>query len=234
MTAGARALASALDAKPAPLVHFSSMAVYGPAQGDIGEDHPLAQGMEGYAGAKVEAERLLSSRPAVVTLRPGCIYGPHSPQWSLRIASLLRARRIGDLGAAGDGCSNLVYIDDVVAAVLAGLRAPAGFYNLAMAQAPDWNAYFLAYARALGAVPLKRIGERRLKVETHLLAPALKIAEIGLGRMGLRVPPPIPPSLARLWRQPIRLLSERAERELGLRWTPLQEGLAATVAADRA
>lgn len=234
MTAGARALASALDAKPAPLVLFSSMAVYGPAQGDIGEDHPLAQGMEGYAGAKVEAERLLSSRPAVVTLRPGCIYGPHSPQWSLRIASLLRARRIGDLGAAGDGCSNLVYIDDVVAAVLAGLRAPAGFYNLAMAQAPDWNAYFLAYARALGAVPLKRIGERRLKVETHLLAPALKIAEIGLGRMGLRVPPPIPPSLARLWRQPIRLLSERAERELGLRWTPLQEGLAATVAADRA
>lgn len=234
MTAGARALASALDAKPAPLVHFSSMAVYGPAQGDIGEDHPLAQGMEGYAGAKVEAERLLSSRPAVVTLRPGCIYGPHSPQWSLRIASLLRARRIGDLGAAGDGCSNLVYIDDVVAAVLAGLRAQAGVYNLAMAQAPDWNAYFLAYARALGAVPLKRIGERRLKVETHLLAPALKIAEIGLGRMGLRVPPPIPPSLARLWRQPIRLLSERAERELGLRWTPLQEGLAATVAADRA
>ncbi|QDJ48496.1 NAD-dependent epimerase/dehydratase family protein [Bordetella hinzii] len=234
MTAGARALASALDAKPAPLVHFSSMAVYGPAQGDIGEDHPLAQGMEGYAGAKVEAERLLSSRPAVVTLRPGCIYGPQSPQWSLRIASLLRARRIGDLGAAGDGCSNLVYIDDVVAAVLAGLRAPAGVYNLAMAQAPDWNAYFLAYARALGAVPLKRIGERRLKVETHLLAPALKIAEIGLGRMGLRVPPPIPPSLARLWRQPIRLLSERAERELGLRWTPLQEGLAATVAADRA
>ncbi|WP_201524778.1 NAD-dependent epimerase/dehydratase family protein [Bordetella pseudohinzii] len=232
MTAGARALAGALDARPMPLVHFSSMTVYGPAQGDIGEEHPLAQGLDGYAGAKVETERLLSSRPPVLTLRPGCIYGPQSPQWSLRIARLLRARRIGDLGAAGDGCSNLVYIDDVAAAVLAGLRAPAGVYNLAMAQAPDWNGYFLAYARALGAVPIKRIGERRLKIETHLLAPVLKIAEIGLGR--LRLPPPIPPSLARLWRQPIRLRAERAERELGLRWTPLSEGLAATVAAERA
>ncbi len=235
MTAGARALAAALDARATRLVHFSSMAVYGAARGDISEDHPMAANLQGYGGAKVETERLLAARDAVVTLRPGCIYGPDSPQWSLRIADLLRAHRIGDLGAAGDGCSNLVYIDDVVAAVLAGLRAPAGAaaYNLAMADAPDWNGYFLAYARALGAVPLKRIGARRLKIETHLLAPALKIAEIGLRRVGLRLPPPIPPSLARLWRQPIRLVSTRAEQQLGLRWTSLQQGLTATVAAPR-
>lgn len=235
MTAGARALATALDAREARLVHFSSMAVYGAARGDIGEDHPVAANLQGYAGAKVEAERLLAARETVVTLRPGCIYGPDSPQWSLRIADLLRAHRIGDLGAAGDGCSNLVYIDDVVAAVLAGLRTPtaAAAYNLAMAEAPDWNGYFLAYARALDAVPVKRIGPRRLKIETHLLAPVLKIAEIGLRRVGLRLPPPIPPSLARLWRQPIRLVSTRAEQQLGLRWTSLQQGLAATVAAAR-
>ena len=87
--------------------------------------------------------------------------------------------------------------------------------------------------RALEAVPLKRIGARRLKIETHLLAPALKIAEIGLRRVGVRLPPPIPPSLARLWRQPIRLVSTRAEQQLGLHWTSLQQGLAATVAAAR-
>ncbi|OZI70855.1 NAD-dependent epimerase/dehydratase family protein [Bordetella genomosp. 12] len=235
MVASARALAAALDARPLPLVHFSSMAVYGPAVGDVDETTPPAQGLTGYAGAKVETETLLAARRNVTTLRPGCIYGPLSPQWSLRIASLLRARRIGDLGAAGDGCSNLVYIDDVVSAVLASLQSSdqARVYNLAMAQAPDWNDYFLAYAKALGAVPIRRIGERRLKLETHVLAPALKIGELTLGRAGLNLPPPIPPSLARLWRQPIRLVSHRAEQQLGMRWTSLQQGLAATVAAAR-
>ncbi|MEJ2919929.1 NAD(P)-dependent oxidoreductase, partial [Bordetella avium] len=153
MVQGAIALRDALAALPSlPLVHFSSMSVYGPAQGAIDESQPLAQGLSGYGGAKVEAERVLAEH--AVMLRPGCIYGPGSPQWSLRIASLLQAGRIGDLGAAGDGCSNLVYIDDVVAAVLAALRLPevkpGQAFNLAMAQAPDWNAYFLAYARALG------------------------------------------------------------------------------------
>ncbi|OZI30201.1 capsular biosynthesis protein [Bordetella genomosp. 10] len=243
MVGGARALSAALEKRggAAPrVVHFSSMAVYGPARGDVTESQAMATGMGGYAGAKVETERLLAGREAVVTLRPGCIYGPGSPQWSLRIASLLRAHRIGDLGAAGDGCSNLVYVDDVVAAVLAALRAPAQMtasgpvYNLAMAHAPDWNRYFLEYARVLGAVPLRRIGARRLKIETHLLAPALKIAEIGLRRVGIRVPPPIPPSLLRLWRQDIRLVSTRAENELGLAWTALAHGVAASVPGGRA
>jgi len=243
MVGGARALSAALEQRAGNsprVVHFSSMAVYGSIRGAVTENQAMATGMEGYAGAKVETELALAGRDAVVTLRPGCIYGPDSPQWSLRIASLLRAHRIGDLGAAGDGCSNLVYIDDVVAAVLAGLRAPAHVtasgpvYNLAMAQAPDWNRYFLEYARVLGAVPLRRIGARRLKVETHLLAPALKIAEIGLRRVGMRVPPPIPPSLLRLWSQDIRLVSTRAENELGLSWTPLAQGLAATAPGARA
>ena len=101
MTAGARALATALDARALRLVHFSSMAVYGAARGDISEDHPMAANLQGYAGAKVETERLLAARDTAITLRPGCIYGPNSPQWSLRIADLLRAHRIGDLGAAG-------------------------------------------------------------------------------------------------------------------------------------
>ncbi|SPU50222.1 NAD-dependent epimerase/dehydratase family protein [Bordetella trematum] len=235
MVNGARALAQALAGLPARrLVHFSSMAVYGDARGPVDEDHPLASGLTGYGGAKAQAEQILAAHADRVVLRPGCIYGPDSPQWSTRIARLLRSRRIGDLGAGGDGCSNLVYIDDVVAAVLAGLRGPAtGAFNLAMDDAPDWNGYFLAYARALGAVPVRRIGARRLKIETHLLAPALKIAEIGLRRVGLKVPPPIPPSLARLWRQDIRLLGARAREQLGLRWTPLQAGLAATVAGSR-
>jgi 2-alkyl-3-oxoalkanoate reductase len=224
--------AQALFAGPARLriVHLSSMAVYGDAIGRVDEDAPLA-GSDGYAGAKVEAEQLARARGGVAVLRPGCIYGGGSPQWSRRIADLLRARRIGDLGANGDGCSNIVHVDDVVAAILALLRRPADeviVLNLAMTDAPDWNDYFLAFARTLGAVPVARIPDWRLKAETFAAVP-LKLAE----RSRLPVPAAIPPSLARLWRQDIRLDTARANAVLGIDWTPLDRGLAEAAASLR-
>ncbi|KKB65363.1 capsular biosynthesis protein [Robbsia andropogonis] len=234
IVANARALRTALDthlptrAQPIPVVYFSSMAVYGNAEGRIDEDAPLAAS-SAYGLAKVEAERLLGVLPSVTFLRPGCIYGRGSPQWSKRIADLLRARRIGDLGAAGDGNSNLVHVDDVVQAALLALRsprAPGRAYNLAMANAPRWNEYFVTYGRALGATPIRRIGARRMKFETKLLAPALKLAEIAGRKAGIHhLPPALPPSLARLWQQDIRLDVQRAEEELGLSWTSLQTAL---------
>lgn len=238
--AGARALRQAWsalgDAAPR-LVYLSSMAVYGGQEGLVDEEAPLdaAAPATGYGGAKVEADGLLRATGAVV-LRPGCIYGGGSPQWSVRIARLLQARRIGDLGADGDGIANLVHVADVARTAAAAVAAPGlegRAFNLSMAGAPTWNGYFLAFAKALGAVPVRRIGGRLLKLETRLFAPALKIAEIAAGKAGLgtdRFPPPIPPSLLRLWRQEIRLDSTRAESALGLQWTPLSaEQLAASV-----
>lgn len=243
MVAGAQALKKALapmGAAAPRLVHFSSMAIYGGAIGRVEESAPAATGLGGYAGAKAECETILAGLPNVVMLRPGCIYGPGSPQWSERIAFLLADRRIGDLGAAGDGCSNLVYIDDVVEAVLQAVQrldVVGGVFNLAMAQAPSWNDYFIAFARRLGKVPVARIGARRLKVETKMLGPALKIMEIGAGRLRFntrRLPPPIPSSLLRLWGQDIRLSSTQAEQRLGLSWTPLSTGIGLATDAWRA
>lgn len=234
ITANARALATALAAQnavraaPLPVVYFSSMAVYGTAEGRIDEDAALT-GASAYGLAKVEAERLLGGLSGVTFFRPGCIYGRGSPQWSARIADLLRAKRIGDLGVAGDGHSNLVHVDDVVQAALLAVRAPrtaSRAYNLAMPNAPRWNEYFVAYGRALGATPVRRVGARRLKFETKLLAPVLKIAEIAGRKTGIHhLPPALPPSLARLWQQDIRLDVRRAEQELGVTWTSLQTAL---------
>jgi nucleoside-diphosphate-sugar epimerase len=124
-----------------------------------------------------------------------------------------------------------VYVDDVVGAIAQCLRLPgvAGqAFNLAMSQPPTWNDYFIAFARQLGAVPVARIGRRRLKLETRVLAPPLKIAEILLGKLRLSsraLPEPIPPSLLRLWQQDMRLDVTRAEQLLQLRWTSLAAGL---------
>jgi hypothetical protein len=77
---------------------------------------------------------------------------------------------------------------------------------------------------------------RRWSLETQLLAPPLKVLEIGASRLGLGavpLPPPIPRSFARLASQDSDLAVDRAERTLGMHWTPLAEGIARAVAAYR-
>jgi len=225
--------AARLAGEPA-IVHLSSMAVYGEATGPVDETAPRTAEQGAYAAAKLAGEDLAAAYPRSVVLRPGCVYGPGGAQWSGRIARLLLAHRIGDLGAGGDGIANLVHARDVAAAVTAALsddRAMGQAFNLAMPAPPTWNDYFFLFAKELGAVPIVRLSERRLAFESRVLAPPLKIAEILARRIGLTGgPPPIPPSLTRLWRQEIHLVSAKAEERLGLRWTPLAEGLAETAA----
>lgn len=208
------------------VVHLSSMAVYGQATGLIDETALLRADAGPYGAAKIAAETRAQDAANVVVLRPGCIYGAGSRQWSCRIARLLVAGRIGDLGAAGDGCSNIVHVADVVAAILAAVRTDAATgaaFNLAMPGAPDWNGYFLAFAQALRSVPVARIPDWRLALETRWLAAPLAFG----AKASSRVPPPITPALARLWRRDIRLDPTRAGAVLGVDWTGLQTGVSA-------
>lgn len=225
-------LAAALQIPPR-IVHLSSMTVYGSAVGDVDETAELCADLGEYSAAQLAAELRAATYANCVVLRPGCEYGATCPEWSERIARLLFARRLGDLGAAGDGYCNLVYLDDLVDAVFAALRVPAiqgQSFNLAMPNPPTWNEYFTQFARALGAVPLRRIGRRRLQIETTLLAPPLRIAEIlaRTAHLPIRVPPVLSPSLRRLCGQEIRLNSRKAGTLLGVRWMDLTEGLART------
>ncbi|WP_051362123.1 NAD-dependent epimerase/dehydratase family protein [Solimonas soli] len=218
---------------PQPLVvQLSSMAVYGDREGRV--DEGAAPGrLSAYGAAKREAERELARCERSVMLRAGCVYGPDSEQWTLRIARLLREGRLGDLGAAGDGRCNLVHVDDVAAAVLHVLRrAPRGVaFNLAAPQAPSWNEYLVRFACLLDATPVRRITPRRLAAEAYLRAPLLKVLRrAGAGRAAATT---ITPSLLALFRQDIVLDSQAAERELRQRWVPLDQGLAACAAALR-
>lgn len=205
------------------VIHLSTMAVYGSAVGLVQEAAPLRGDLGPYSEAKVAAEAVAAAYSRSVIFRPGCVFGPRSEQWSIRIARLLLARRLGDLGSAGDGFCNLVHVGDVVAAVLRALEEPrtdGRIFNLSAPEPPTWNEFLIKYATALRAVPVRRISQRRLRIEAKVLAPPLKVAEI-LGRAckldARRLPPPIPPSLIRLMGQEIRLDTRRAEAELGLR-----------------
>ncbi len=239
IVAGARTLFDIASHTPATLrvIHMSSMAVYGSATGDIDETAPLRGDLGPYSAAKIETEKFAARGGNIVLLRPGIVYGPESPLWCELIGRLLMARRIGDLGLAGDGICNLVHVDDVAKAALLALQAPGiegQAFNLGMPQAPTWNDYFQRYAKALGAVPVRRIGHTRLMLELKALGPALKVAAIAAHPVGLSPPVPIRPWLLDLCRHAIRLRVSKAENVLGMKWIPLDDGLREVAAWFRA
>jgi nucleoside-diphosphate-sugar epimerase len=239
---GARQLALALNGSSCQrLVHMSSMAAYGDVDGRIGDDTPLGSGGGWYAQAKRDAEALLAPLAkgpnSVVMLRPGCVHGPGSHLWVQRMGRWLQSGRLGDLGAVGDGWSNLVHVDDVAAATVAALRwaAPSGgtggllVANLSAPDSPRWNDYLLALGVAIGAVPVRRVPAWQLKADSRVAAVPLRIWERLAPRLGLPqswAPPALAPSLLVLLQQDRRLLSQVATQQLGVQWTPFATGVA--------
>lgn len=220
------------------IVHLSSMAVYGPATGLVDEAAPLDPSLGAYARAKVACEELVAAASGrgveTVILRPGCVHGPGSAQWTERLGRLLRQHRIGDLGEAGDGACNLTYVDDLTRAILAALRNPEAkgqAFNVSDPAPGTWNDYLVALGRAIGAVPVTRISPRWIKVETKVLAPALIVAQRAAARLSprIRLPAAVSPSLARTWHQDIVLDHRKADAGLGFRRIPPAEALAAAV-----
>jgi len=226
----AHALFSACAAPHAPrVVHLSSMMVYGTQTGTLDESAPLLGDWDDYSRAKAHAEAIARACTRVVHLRPGIVYGPHSPIWSGWVGQWLMDQRLGDLGTHGQGRCNLVHIDDVVAATLQALRAPGiegQAFNLALPDAPTWNEYFRGYADALG-IACVPISGARLAIERLVLAPPFKVLQVMAARLrpGWRAPQPIRPWLLRLCAHSVRLDVRKAERVLGLQWTPLEAGL---------
>lgn len=239
LAGGARRVFEAAAASPLRphVVHLSTQSVYGAASGVVDESAPLRADLGAYGAAKIEAERAGEMHAARTILRPGIVFAPDSPQWSTRIARLLRAGRLGDLGPAGEGTCNLVHAADVALAVERSLATAAGAprcYNLAMPDAPTWNGFFAAYARALG-VPVARPSGLRLALEAKLLAIPLKVAEKLGDRLGLAgaFPPALPASLLAVFGQRLRLDCRRAQSELGITFRGLGD-LVAEAAAARA
>jgi nucleoside-diphosphate-sugar epimerase len=235
---GAKALVLACIETSCPrIVHLSSMSVYGLREGVVRDDAATDPSLGWYARAKCEAEHCMSAFAraggTAVVLRPGCVWGPGSQLWVGRIARLLDAHRLGDLGAAGDGWSNLVHVDNVCDAIEAALQLPEApgrvrAYNVAAPDSPRWNEYFVDLALAIGATPVRRISQWQLRMDAWLGGPPLKIAQAAfakLGRRGSRVPDPLPPNLVGLWERHLRLESPGAERDLSVRWTPYTTGL---------
>lgn len=218
---------------PRRIIHLSSMAVYGAATGMIQEDHPSAEPLSGYGRAKITCEEIMGRYAAdggdAVVLRPTCVFGPGSSQWTTRLARLLQAGRLGDLGAAGDGCCNLTFIDDLVATIVTALDAPdisGRTFNISSKPEQTWNTFLLAFAKALDATPVRRVPKRMLKIETKVFAPFRRIAAKLTQAPWTEA---ITPSLIALFQQDIRIDSSAARSALWLAQTPPDQMIAAVL-----
>jgi nucleoside-diphosphate-sugar epimerase len=220
------------------IVHVSSMAVYGDARDVQTEAAPLTGPVRRYGQAMRDCEQLVQEYARAggdaVILRPGCAFGSGSAAWAKRLGRLLKAGRLGDLGSAGDGVCNTIFIDDLVAATVSALVVPGSgceIFNVSDPSPGTWNEFLIQFARLIGATPVRRLRPRHILLETRIVAPLIEGVRRGSRRVGVmteRLPEVITPSLARLFRQEMWLSPVKADQTLNFPRTPRSTALRET------
>jgi predicted dehydrogenase/nucleoside-diphosphate-sugar epimerase len=110
-------------------IQISSVAVQGfkHSSRTIDESTRYKFSFDPYVRGKIESERLVrryGKEMPFVILRPTLIYGPFSMNWVLGIADRVRTNRVTLIGERG--IANLVFVDDVVDAILLALETDGG------------------------------------------------------------------------------------------------------------
>ena len=143
----------------ARFVFMSSSVIYGSASSPVTEDRS-AQPVGPYAESKWAAEQAIwryhaeHGLPAVV-LRPAIIYGPGDRLTWPRLERALR-RRVLPLPDGGKRILDLVYVSDVVEALLAAASRPEAVghaYNITDGEIHSYRDILLAYEQASGRRP---------------------------------------------------------------------------------
>jgi nucleoside-diphosphate-sugar epimerase len=202
-------------------VFTSSIAVYGPhGDADVDESTPTRPFSDPYGDSKIAAEAALhavaeSSGLEVVIVRPGMVYGPGSPGWTVRLARWAKRGWI-PLIDGGTGTAYPIYIDDLIdLLILAAVHpaAPGGTFN-AVDDGPVTLGEFLgAYMRMAGT-------RRALRPPGWIVRPAAALIDPFVRGRNLKY-------IASQLTGRGQVSNQRAKDALG--WgpkTPLDEGLA--------
>lgn len=157
---GTRIVAEAARAAGvARFVHISSLSVH-KRQGMtvVDESGPLEPPTyDAYGNNKLDAERALAEVAgkglSTVVLRPTRIFGPFSRTFTIRPLQALREGRLA-IGGDADIPANMVYVDNVVAAIERALAAPAALSGQAYLITDDeqlsLKAFYEWFGRAWG------------------------------------------------------------------------------------
>jgi nucleoside-diphosphate-sugar epimerase len=151
------------------LVHLSTMAVHGdrlPAV--LTEEHPMDLRGDAYGVSKAEGERAAMAigrerGVEVVALRPSLVYGPDAPLWLVGYFERTKREQVA-LVDGGRGIANLIFVEDLVDAMLAAAERPGTGGAACLVSGPSpvtWHEYLGHFARMCGkpvppSVPLWR------------------------------------------------------------------------------
>lgn len=177
----------ALAAGVKKVVHLSTVDVYGRPQGEVLEDRPFAVTGRVYGDSKIEAEQVVHGVAArglpVTILRPTLVHGPFGATFTIAYAQRLQASPWLVPEGAAQGICNLVYVDDLVGAILAALEtrtAPGEAFNINGPERPTWDGYFRELNRALGLPPLQYAAPGQARAAQKLMEPVRYCAKAAL------------------------------------------------------
>lgn len=187
-------LDAALKAGVKRVVHLSTVDVYGTPEGVVDETHPLTPMGRAYGDSKIQAEQVCQEMAKrglpVVILRPSLVHGPFSATWTIAYAQRLQSRPWLVAEADAQGTCNLVYVDDLVGAVIAALDAdvpPGEAFNINGPERPTWNEYFHALNDALGLPRIEPQPQTRARLSSLAVQPIRKSAKMVLQRFQSQV-----------------------------------------------
>ncbi len=171
-------------------VFLSTAEVYGPdVHGVVDETYPTNRTGRLYGDSKIEAEQVCREYHAKglfpTILRPSLIYGPFSTSWTIDVAKRLQSGNWGVFDGQCNGKANLIYVDDLVQAILRTLNedsAAGQSFNLNGPESLTWNEYFKQFNEALGLPPLKTISVTKSRLRTKVMDTVGAIAESILNR----------------------------------------------------
>ena len=159
-------------------IHVSTAEVYGNMEGVIDENAPFQYTGNVYNKMKIDAEKacweFYEKGLPITVLRPSIVYGPFSKNWTVHFAKMLIAGEWGIYEKIGEGLCNLVYIDDLIRAILISLenqKAVGKSFNIVGPDIVTWNRYFEMFNDSLGLSPLKTIKTTKAKIRTTVMQP---------------------------------------------------------------
>lgn len=146
---------ASLAVSSAKVIHVSSMAVYGRRLPDgLDETHPPNPGDDVYGQTKLAAEQIVMRYHRecglpVVILQPTIVYGPRSQWWTVDPINRIKRGQLAILGK-GEGIANIVYVDDVVTAMILAAKSDGVVGETLLVSSEEtvtWADFFGAYVR---------------------------------------------------------------------------------------